>query len=141
MEMKRQDNTERIHKAIDNFLHGYNCSQAVACAYSDLIGIDEGEMRKLTAGCGRGMGAMEGTCGAVCGALIIANLYDSENPILVGKDLTEYFIEKNGSIICKELKGIGTGKILRSCTGCVEDAAIYLNELLSEKIASKSSGG
>ena len=28
----------------------------------------------------------------------------------------------NESVICRELKGVETGTVLRSCTGCIEDA-------------------
>ena len=49
------------------------------------------------------------------------------------KALTEKFKEKNQSIICKELKGIETKKILRSCDGCVQDAAEILEEYLAQK--------
>lgn len=38
----------------------------------------------------------------------------------------EAFQEKNGSVICKELKGVETGTVLRSCPGCVEDAVEIL---------------
>jgi len=36
----------------------------------------------------------------------------------------------NGSLICKELKGVGTGKVLRSCRGCVMDSAELLEKLI-----------
>ncbi|MCI7442072.1 MAG: C-GCAxxG-C-C family protein, partial [Clostridium sp.] len=33
------------------------------------------------------------------------------------------FREKNTSVICRELKGVDTNVVLRSCDGCIEDAA------------------
>ena len=42
--------------------------------------------------------------------------------------------EKNTSVLCKELKGITTGTVLRSCRGCVEDAAEILEEIVDEKM-------
>lgn len=47
------------------------------------------------------------------------------------KGLTAAFDEKNGSHICKELKGIETGKVLRSCDGCIEDAVRIAERLFS----------
>ena len=32
--------TERVAKAVENHKSGYNCAQAVACAYCDLMGVD-----------------------------------------------------------------------------------------------------
>ena len=43
------------------------------------------------------------------------------------------FEEKNGSGICSELKGINTGKVLRSCDGCVADAAEIAEKYLYSK--------
>ena len=49
------------------------------------------------------------------------------------KDLTEKFLEKNKSIICREIKGVETKQILRSCDGCVQDAAEIVEEYMSQK--------
>ena len=62
----------RVDKVAEKHKSGYNCAQAVACAYCDLIGIDEETMFRLTEGLGLGMGGMEGTCGAVTAACVIA---------------------------------------------------------------------
>ena len=35
--------TERQKRVEENHKKGYNCAQAVACAYSDLFGVDEKE--------------------------------------------------------------------------------------------------
>ena len=44
--------------------------------------------------------------------------------------LIEEFKAMNGSIICREIKGIDTGKVLRSCDGCIEDAVELLDKHL-----------
>ena len=44
--------------------------------------------------------------------------------------MTNAFLEKNGSIICRDIKGVDTGKVLRSCDGCIEDAAQIIEETL-----------
>lgn len=50
---------ERIKRAMENHKKGYSCSQAVACAYCDLLGIDESLLFKMSEGFGLGMGAMD----------------------------------------------------------------------------------
>ena len=132
----------RIEKALENHKKGYNCSQAVACAYCDVFGIDEETMFKVSEGFGAGMGGMQGMCGAISGAIILAGLKNSvgtENTrtkidtYKLSKELLEKFQNKNSSIICKELKGIDTKKVLRSCSGCIEDAVRLVDEVILNK--------
>lgn len=117
----------------------YNCAQAVAVAFADIVGFSESYMRKISEAFGSGGGNMEGTCGAVAGAQMIIGLLNSSgdenndtraNTRKKSKELLEAFKEKNGSVICKELKGVGTGKVLRECRGCVADAAQILEGLI-----------
>lgn len=126
----------RIEKARENHRSGYNCSQAVACAYCDKVGIEEPSMYQMMEGFGLGMGSMEGTCGALSGAIAIASLKVSQElpegsnqrtaVYKVTRTIIQSFREKNKSVICKELKGVETGTVLRDCRGCVEDAAAIL---------------
>ena len=68
----------RIEKAKENMMKkGYSCSQAVACAFCDEVGIDEKTMFALTEGFGLGMGDMQGVCGAISGAAIIIGMKNS----------------------------------------------------------------
>lgn len=133
----QEDNTQTIiNMALADFQCGMNCSQAVALAFSDLVDCSKTDIMRLTSGCGLGMGAMEGTCGALCGAILIANLVTTKNGLNkaesyeIVRKITKEFLQKNGSIICKELKGVATGKVLRSCQGCVEDAVRILQKHL-----------
>ena len=48
------------------------------------------------------------------------------------KVLMEKFQERNGATLCRLLKGIDTGKVLRDCPDCVADASEFLEEFLSE---------
>lgn len=64
----------RVDKVAEKHKSGYNCAQAVACAYCDLVGIDEETMFRMTEGLGLGMGGMEGTCGAISAAAVLAGL-------------------------------------------------------------------
>lgn len=42
------------------------------------------------------------------------------------------FERKCGATICKDLKGIGTGKVLCPCPECVRNAVLSLGEVLEE---------
>lgn len=130
--------SSRVENALENHGKGYNCCQAVACAYADLAGVDENLIFAAGEGFGAGMGGMQCTCGAVSGACMVAGLLKSsrntEEPVTKGgtyritKEIAQAFKEKNGSVICKDLKGIETKKVLRSCDGCIEDAAKILEQ-------------
>lgn len=133
----------RIEQTLEKHNKGYNCAQAVACTYADLVGLDEKTIFKLTEALGAGMGNMEGTCGAVSGACILAGLKNSTGNLdlpnskadtyKISKEILSSFMEQNGSVICKELKGIDTGKALRSCNDCIMDAAKLAEKILFEK--------
>ena len=49
------------------FLQGFNCSQAVFCAFAQDYGIDKNLALRLSASFGGGIGRMRKTCGAFCG--------------------------------------------------------------------------
>lgn len=118
----------------------YNCCQAVACAFAKEVGVPMETLFKAGEGFGLGMGCMECTCGALSGAVMLAGFCHSDgnldNPATkaetyqLSKKLVTKFIEKNGSMLCKELKGIETGKVLRSCPGCIEDGVELVQEVL-----------
>lgn len=127
----------RIEKAAQKKKQGMNCAQAVACTYCDYAGIEESEMEALTQSFGAGIGGtMEGTCGAISGACVIAGLLNKNTSrakaMKDANSIVTKFKERNSTITCKELKGIGTGKVLRDCTDCVRDAAEFLEETLAE---------
>ena len=130
---------DRLNIARQKQQSGYNCAQAVACAYSDLFCVDEKTAFRVSEGFGGGMGCME-TCGAVTAMVMIAGMKVSDGNMTApktkritcnhAKEMISAFREKNGSIICSELKGITTGVPLRSCIGCVEDAVSIIDALL-----------
>ena len=51
-----------------------NCCQAVLVAFADRLGKGEDELLRLGSGFGAGMGTMEGTCGALVGAIMVSSL-------------------------------------------------------------------
>ena len=50
--------SSRVEKALENHGKGYNCCQAVACAYADLVGVDENLIFAAGEGFGAGMGSV-----------------------------------------------------------------------------------
>lgn len=110
-----------------------NCTQAVVKVFEDKLPIDEETLMKLTAGYAAGMGCMESTCGALIGAVMVAGiLTDGKGTPRVSKELVQSFEGKCGATICKDLKGIGTGKVLCHCHECVRNAVLVLGEVLGE---------
>ena len=130
----------RVEDTIKRHNKGYNCAQAVACTYCDLVRVDEETMFKMTEALGLGMGAMQGTCGAMTGACVLAGMKASTgnleqpnskmNSYQLAREITNRFQEQNGSLVCKELKGVETGKMLRSCSDCIKDAAGLVEMIL-----------
>ena len=119
----------------------YNCAQSVACAFAEEVSIDPQLLFKMCEGFGLGMGCMNGTCGAISGAVALLGLKNSDGNLndpatkastyQISKEILNKFQQKNGSTICKELKGIGTGTPLRSCPSCIEDAVEFVEEILN----------
>ncbi len=130
----------RVEETIARHDKGFNCAQAVACTYCDLVGVDEETMFRMTEALGLGMGGMQGTCGAVSGACVLAGMkrstanLDTPNSkaesYKLSREITQKFLEKNGSLTCKDLKGVETGKVLRSCPDCIRDAAAIAEQVL-----------
>ena len=112
--------------------HECNCCQAVLLALKDQVNMSEEELRRLGAGFGLGLGNMEGTCGALIAAAIIAGFNKNVTKAAV-RELNERFKSMCGAITCEDIKGRYTGKILCSCDDCVKNAVIAYGELL-EKI-------
>ena len=133
---------DRIQKAVKNHDNCFNCAQAVACAFEDLVDVDETSIFKMTEGFGLGMGGTEATCGAISGAIAVLGLKNStahlESPdskastYKLSRELVDKFKKKNQSIVCRELKGVDSGKVLRSCQGCIEDATNILEGILQK---------
>lgn len=131
--------TERAVQAQHLHNKGYNCAQAVVCAYCDQFGLDEQTAFKMAEGFGLGMGLME-VCGALSAAFMLAGVQGSNGSDYSGatkgatykktKALAKGFCEKNGTYLCRELKGVTDGNVRRSCSGCIEDACQLIEEFL-----------
>ena len=142
-------------KARTLFKQGYNCSQAVLLAFSDVTGLDDRTALMLSSSFGGGMGRLREVCGAVSGMfMVIGILCGYDDPAdHAGKSahyarlqqLAAQFREKNGSIICRDLLGLGSGADhpvpeqrteayykKRPCADMVADAAEITEQYLRE---------
>ncbi|MBB5225124.1 C_GCAxxG_C_C family protein [Treponema ruminis] len=125
---------ERAEKAAELKLTGAcNCCQAVTKVFADTVNVDEATLQKMSAGFAAGMGCMEATCGALVGANMILGLRtNGEGTVRQSRELLANFREKCGAVTCKDLKGVGTGKVLCECDNCVRNAVKALGEILGE---------
>ena len=102
-----------VERAVELFVEGYNCAQAVAAAFGDLTGLDEKTAAKMASCFGGGMGRMREVCGAVSGMLMVAGvLYGYDDPKATTEKRELYaqvqamagqFREELGSIVCRDL--------------------------------------
>ena len=100
-----------------------NCCQVVLVAFADQLGRSEDELLRLGSGFGPGMGTMEGTCGALVGAVMVSSLLSEKGAAMAAsRAIMPRFKELCGATICRDLKGIDTGKVLCSCENCVRNA-------------------
>ncbi len=147
----------RNERAKEYFLRGYACSQAVALAFSDVVGVDEGTLSKLALPFGGGMGRLRLTCGAVSGMAIVVGLSFAEENLspenkkevyAITQRLCGRFKEEYGSLLCGELLaaskvpvevgGVAEARTQeyykkRSCADMVAFAAQILEEYLRER--------
>ena len=152
--------SDRGDKAKALFYEGYNCSQAVFCAFEDMTGLDRVTAARLVCSFGGGMGRLREVCGAVSGALTVlgavAGYSDPKDPAAkkehyaLVQEFARRFREKHGSIVCRELlSGLnvsvgGTPEARtdefykkRPCAELIADAADIADELLNEIRADK----
>ena len=137
-------------KAVVYYSNNFNCSQAVFTSYATELGIDEKLALKL--GTSFGGGARKGEmCGAVAGALMVLGLIcghsdstDLESKARAYSVAEEYmnrFIQKNGSVVCRDLLGYDLTKpedmeqikeknlFRTTCPQMVRSAAEILDEI------------
>lgn len=129
-----------MEKALILHSQGYNCAQAVCAVFADKVDVDEDTLFRLSEGFGAGTGNLQGTCGALSAAVILAGLYNSGgkdskirtkgNTYRLTAKMNNEFAERVGSIYCKDIKGIETGNILKSCDGCILEAVGIIQEYL-----------
>ena len=137
------------------FREGYNCSQAVFCAFCDETGLDIDTAARLSSSFGGGIGRLREVCGAFSGAVMAlgflrgySDINDPQQKIRHYEKVQDYasrFRDKNGSIICRELLiGIEVSQGVvpeertpefyekRPCLKIIGAAAAILDEMLAE---------
>ena len=138
-------------KARELFLKGYNCSQAVFVAFSDVTGLSEEQAFLISTSFGGGMGHTGEACGAVTGMYMAAGMiFGYKDPAdteaknnhykLVKKLSDEFKAEFSSKTRCPELlANLGKGEYFipnadeykkRPCLIFVEKAAEILENLL-----------
>lgn len=97
-------------RAVELFMEGKNCSQAVFVAFATDLGLSEEMALSVSVGLGGGVGRMREVCGAVSGAAMVVGL---KYPELSKGEVYEKvqliadeFKKTNHSIVCKELLGL-----------------------------------
>ena len=143
------------------FREGYNCSQAVFCAFRDLTGNEIDVAARISAPFGGGMGRLREVCGAMSGALlVIGSLYGYDEPGNIDVKREHYrlvqafaheFEERFGALRCKELlKNVAvtpgsdpeprTPEFYekRPCLRIIEGAAEILDKLIEENEKEKA---
>ena len=146
---------DHAERAKELFYQGYNCSQAVLCAFGDVTGLDIDEAARIASSFGGGLGRLREVCGTVSGAALVLGIVKGYSDPADIKAKTEHyrlvqeyarrFRERSGSIICRELlKGVDVKPggdpeprteafyRKRPCPNLAWQAARILDEMLSE---------
>ena len=141
-------------EAIELFESGFSCAQSVFVPYAEEFNLNKEQELKLACGFGAGMGRQQKTCGAVSGAYMVIGLKHGKSTVednparektySMVKEFSRLFIEKNGTLECRELLqcdlNSDEGKKYfqeyrlhaNVCVKCVQDAHEILDTLLSE---------
>lgn len=112
---------KRADRAEELFRMGYNCSQTVACAFADVLGMEVDEVALLMSPFGAGFGQRE-ICGAVTGmAFVLGKVKGYNDPEEVtGKralyamlgEMSKEFEADFGSVVCRDMLGLKKGEFL-----------------------------
>ena len=146
---------EHAKEAQRLFLEGYNCAQAVFCAFCDVTGLDMDTAARMASSFGGGLGRLREVCGTVSGAALVLGIARGyADPEDAGAKRAHYrrvqefarrFREQNGSIVCRDLlRGVDVTPggdpearteeyyRRRPCPGLAYCSARILEEMLAE---------
>ena len=108
-----EQTTTKTEKALQLFMQGYNCSQAVFAAFAADMGMDEAASLRLSSSFGGGMGGLREVCGAVSGmfmAMGVLHGYDvpDDAPAKAHhyarlQAMAARFTDAYGTLICRDL--------------------------------------
>ncbi len=104
---------KRAEIAVQKFLDGYNCAQAVSYSFGDDLNFDKDMILKLACGFGAGMGRKEEVCGAVSGGIMVLGMKygrgENQDRVFLDqtyqktRELMDRFKERHGTYICRVL--------------------------------------
>ena len=111
---------------------GYNCCQAVLCAFADEVGMTEDELKRICAAFGVGMGCLEATCGALIGTQMLMGMkkYKSKPLLRDAASVLRQFEGMCKATLCKDLKGRDSGVVLCECDDSVRSAVTIAENLM-----------
>ena len=100
-------NEKRVQQAVEAFMDGKSCSQAVFCVYGPALGIPEEAALRISGAFGGGMGNLSEACGAATGAFMAigAKGLPKEETYQLVQAFAKEFQAKYGSIHCTNLLG------------------------------------
>jgi len=139
--------------AVEKFLSGYNCAQAVLYAYGPDLGLDRETALKVATGLGAGMARQGEVCGALTGGILALGLKygrgdqqdrsATEQTYRKTQELMAQFEQRHGSCLCRVLLGgcdLRTAEgqqyfrdhdlLRKTCVGCVRTVAEVLAEVM-----------
>jgi len=139
--------------AVEKFLSGYNCAQAVLYSVSDELRFDKDSALKLACGFGAGMGRRQEVCGAITGGILAIGLKHgrgegqdralTEETYRKVRELMARFEAKHGTCNCRALlKGCDLSTpdgqldfkandlLNKTCKGCVTTVVETLETIL-----------
>ncbi len=125
--------------AVEKHLNGYNCAQAVLCAFSDLTNYTEDELFRISEAFGGGMGGLGNVCGAVSAMVMLVGILHSKGidklpetnkkvSYMDAGRLIKKFESENLTTICSELKSMKK----RTCDECIKSAVEIMEKYISE---------
>jgi C_GCAxxG_C_C family probable redox protein len=139
-------------RALSLFREGFSCSQAVAAAFAEDLGLDRDMALRLSQPFGGGIARRADWCGAVTGALLVIGLKHGrdkakdeaarDRTYALVRKFVDAFTARHGHFRCKDLLGcdIGTPEGQKKaedlnlhktrCEDYVRDAAAMLEEIL-----------
>jgi C_GCAxxG_C_C family probable redox protein len=149
---KVMDDKVMPDKAASLMDEGFNCSQSVLSAYSEVLGFDKELALSVSCGFGAGMGRLQGTCGAVTGAYMVLGIYCSQkypenvdrkaHSYLMIQAFNQQFINKHKSTDCRALLNCdltteagqqyfqGNRLMDSVCKNCIRDSVHIINEII-----------
>jgi C_GCAxxG_C_C family probable redox protein len=103
----------RSDVAMEKFLAGYNCAQAVLYSFCDDLRFDRDKALRLACGFGAGMGRKQEVCGAISGGIIAIGLKHgrgegqdrtpTEETYRKVRELMSRFESRHGTCLCRTL--------------------------------------